>query len=398
VEAVSIRLYETIYLLPCRVQGFFILYKSDFAMSDTPNYYAIIPANVRYCDELCANAKLLYGEITALCHKDGYCYASNQYFAELYKLKRIQTVTDWIKQLEKSKFIRVELIYRGKEIIQRRLYISSADAVQVQRKNVEPTTKKRCTYNEKTLEGTTKKRCDNNTSKINKEEKEREKEPLENSLSLSFDLFKAVATDFFNTGCTKKEPTKYKRNFAALCNIALGLSDRPIFNEKTVLQYNASQNEIEAINGEIKALRGSLDHFDKIREKATKNSKDGYIPRLLEKIISNEEYKTPIIVKENHSGVSTKNSNLGQHQQDPPKGSFSEKCADLLNLHSMDAVQIAHRIAFDLRLPKDEIILKAVEGFANWGKKENIIITNDENIGEVVHQFCEFVKEKNRAK
>lgn len=365
---------------------------------DNPNYFAIIPANVRYCDDLCANAKLLYGEITALCHKDGYCYASNQYFAELYKLKRIQTVTDWIKQLEKNQFIRVELIYRGKEIIQRRLYISSTDAVQVQRKNVEPTTKKRCTYNEKTLDGTTQKRCDNNTSIKNKEEEEREKEVLENSLSLSFDLFKAVATDFFTSGCTKKEPTKYKRNFATLCNIALGLSDSAILSEKTIMQHNASQNEIDAINAEIKALQDSLDHFDKVREKAVKNSKDGYIPRLLEKIIANEEYKLPKTVKENAGGVNTKNSNLGQHQQDPPKDSFSEKCADLLKLHSMDAVQIAHRIALELRLPKDEIILKAVEGFANWGKAQNIAISNHENIGEVVHQFCQFVIEKNRAK
>jgi hypothetical protein len=365
---------------------------------DTPNYYAIIPANVRYCDELCANAKLLYGEITALCHKDGYCYASNKYFSDLYKLKRAQTITDWIKQLEKNAFIRVELIYKEKQIIQRRLYINSADAVQVQRKNDIPTTKKRCTYNEKTLEGTTEKRCDNNTSLKTKEEKEREKEPLENSLSLSFDFFQSVANAFFTSGCTKKEPTKYKRNFATLCNIALGLSDAAILSEKSVMHHNPSQNEINAINAEIKALQGSLEHFDKVREKAVKNSKDGYIPRLLEKIISNEEYKLPQTVKEKAVGVNTKNSSLGQHQQDPPKDSFSEKCADLLKLHSMDAVQIAHRIALELRLPKDEIILKAVEGFANWGKAQNIIITNHENIGEVVHQFCQFVIEKNRAK
>jgi hypothetical protein len=237
-----------------------------------------------------------------------------------------------------------------------------------------------------------------NKKEENKEEKEREKEPLENSLSLSFDFFQSVANAFFTSGCTKKEPTKYKRNFAALCNIALGLSDAAILSEKTIMQYNASQNEINAINGEIKALQGSLDHFDKVREKAVKNSKDGYIPRLIEKIIINEEYKMPETVKEKADKVSPKISNSGQHQQDPPKDSFGEKCADLLKLHSIDAVQIAHRIAAELRLPKDEIILKAVEGFANWGKKENIVITNHEYIGEVVHQFCEFVKEKNRAK
>lgn len=47
-------------------------------------YWAVIPASVRYDDEICANAKLLYAEISSLVHRDGYCWASNEYFKEQF--------------------------------------------------------------------------------------------------------------------------------------------------------------------------------------------------------------------------------------------------------------------------------------------------------------------------
>lgn len=80
-------------------------------MSDKRGYYAIIPANVRYDDRLIPNAKLLYGEITALCNEKGYCWASNQYFADLYK-KDKSTISKWISQLNKSDYIKIEIKYK----------------------------------------------------------------------------------------------------------------------------------------------------------------------------------------------------------------------------------------------------------------------------------------------
>lgn len=75
------------------------------------NYYAIIPANVRYDNDLTANAKLLYGEITALCNEKGYCWAGNSYFAELYQ-KDKSTITRWLKQLEDKGYIVREFVYK----------------------------------------------------------------------------------------------------------------------------------------------------------------------------------------------------------------------------------------------------------------------------------------------
>lgn len=77
-------------------------------MAEKKSYFAIIPANVRYDDELSANAKLLYGEITALCNEKGYCWASNDYFSQLYSKSRI-TVSRWISELIQKGYIKSEI-------------------------------------------------------------------------------------------------------------------------------------------------------------------------------------------------------------------------------------------------------------------------------------------------
>jgi len=70
-------------------------------MSNQPNFYAIIPASVRYDETLMPNAKLLYGELTAMCNAEGFCWAENSYFAGLYSVS-IYTISRWISQLEKG--------------------------------------------------------------------------------------------------------------------------------------------------------------------------------------------------------------------------------------------------------------------------------------------------------
>ena len=88
------------------------------------SYYAVIPANVRYDPNLNANSKLIYGEITALTNEKGYCWASNEYFASLYRVSK-KTISLWIKDLKDNGYIDVKLIYKegSKQIVNRYLQI-----------------------------------------------------------------------------------------------------------------------------------------------------------------------------------------------------------------------------------------------------------------------------------
>ena len=93
-------------------------------MENQIGYYAIIPANVRYDKNLPPNAKLLYGEITALCNQYGYCWATNEYFANLYGVSKV-SISKWISILVEKEYIKSEIVYKegSKEILNRYLKI-----------------------------------------------------------------------------------------------------------------------------------------------------------------------------------------------------------------------------------------------------------------------------------
>ena len=94
------------------------------------SYYAVIPATVRYDNDLKPAEKLIYGEITSLTNKKGYCFANNKYFANLYNVT-IHTVSQWISHLENLGYINTELIRDNKkEIKERRIYINDTPYVQ----------------------------------------------------------------------------------------------------------------------------------------------------------------------------------------------------------------------------------------------------------------------------
>ena len=80
-------------------------------MKEMPNYYAIIPANVRYDNTIPDKAKLLYGELVALCDKNGYCWATNNYFAELYQISK-KSISRLINILVEKNYIETVIKYK----------------------------------------------------------------------------------------------------------------------------------------------------------------------------------------------------------------------------------------------------------------------------------------------
>lgn len=97
---------------------------------ERPNYYAILPANVRYDKRLSANAKLLYCEISALANVKGYCYASNKYFSELFSVD-IRSVKNWLYNLKDYGYITMDFD-ENKDLRTRKIFIvKESDSIKV---------------------------------------------------------------------------------------------------------------------------------------------------------------------------------------------------------------------------------------------------------------------------
>ena len=105
-------------------------------MKEKPNYYAIIPAEVRYSKALTPNAKLLYAEITALCNMNGKCTASTQYFCRLYEVSR-GAVQNWLKMLDDNGYIERTVIYKQgtREIMHRYINLKDKGSIKISTDN-----------------------------------------------------------------------------------------------------------------------------------------------------------------------------------------------------------------------------------------------------------------------
>ncbi len=128
-------------------------------------YYAIIPANVRYDDNLIPSAKLLYGEITALCNEKGYCWATNDYFSRLYSVSK-KTISTWIKSLSDAGYISLDFARNDeeKQTVVRLIKIAGSLCIPITKTSIPPGRKLLDPHNEKVTENNTMNNTFNNSS------------------------------------------------------------------------------------------------------------------------------------------------------------------------------------------------------------------------------------------
>ena len=97
-------------------------------MENKPNYYAIIPAEVRYDKRLKANAKLLYGDILSIININRECFLTNAELAEGLNVSK-STISKWLDSLRKYCYIEIEMLLENKQIIGRKITVKDIGAV-----------------------------------------------------------------------------------------------------------------------------------------------------------------------------------------------------------------------------------------------------------------------------
>ncbi|WP_308653332.1 helix-turn-helix domain-containing protein [uncultured Anaerococcus sp.] len=92
----------------------------------TVGYYTILPAEVRLDKRLLPFERILFSDILILANKNGYCFASNAYFAKTYGVSTV-SVSTWISNLVKYGYLSRTYDYKDntKKIERRRLYVKA---------------------------------------------------------------------------------------------------------------------------------------------------------------------------------------------------------------------------------------------------------------------------------
>lgn len=206
---------------------------------DKPSYYAIIPALVRYDERLSASEKLMYGELTCLTNKLGFCYASNSYFAKLYG-KDASTISRWVKNLEDYGYITIDYERNGKQIIKRIIKMVNLPSGVLQNCNVGI---------EFLQEGYCKNRKENNTSNnitsnnntcVAQEKPKRKRKPFTTTYEQVLNL--CIENNFKGLNNTEGEMAKW------FCDVALNEDGTVVYKGRTVTSYIGLKSILRGID------------------------------------------------------------------------------------------------------------------------------------------------------
>lgn len=105
--------------------------------------WAILPARVRYDQDLPPNAKLLFAEIAAKTNTMGFCWAHNKWFSEKLALT-CDRVSALIKTLEEAGYIIVDVDPARENAERRRIYIAPEAFVGGIGKNADTPYRQKC--------------------------------------------------------------------------------------------------------------------------------------------------------------------------------------------------------------------------------------------------------------
>ncbi|GAF77221.1 unnamed protein product [marine sediment metagenome] len=110
-------------------------------MADKVYRFIIVPDKVIQSRDLNNGAKLLLGLIMRLSNKNGYCWASNKYFADCFDVNRA-TVIRWVNELKEYKYIKCSVkktrrrIYINKKLLENIYYCQVSKTVANLKKSI----------------------------------------------------------------------------------------------------------------------------------------------------------------------------------------------------------------------------------------------------------------------
>jgi hypothetical protein len=88
------------------------------------SYYVVIPMPVFEDKDLKANEKLLYGLISSLINKEGFCFASNEFLSTKLNISKIN-ISKTLKKMEEKGYIAMVYLRDGAIVKNRKIYIDS---------------------------------------------------------------------------------------------------------------------------------------------------------------------------------------------------------------------------------------------------------------------------------